>query len=230
MVIDVLNMPVNVDYQVAVWGDYSVEIGDYVDLGIAQKIGTPGGKELVAMIDPYSYRKELTMPKMLFIGTNDPYWPVDAVKNYIDSIPGENYITYTPNAGHNLGDAKKAFATLSAFFGNTITNSKYPICDYSVSEEDGTINLMVKSTPELLKDAILWSAESVDRDFRNEIWADTSLGSQGKDEIEVEIKYPETGFKAFYIDLQYKASFGGDYTQSTRMFVSNENGLLLKAE
>jgi PhoPQ-activated pathogenicity-related protein len=44
------------------------------------------------MVDPYSYRSSLTMPKMLFMGTNDEYWPVDAIKNYIDSIPGENYI------------------------------------------------------------------------------------------------------------------------------------------
>ena len=43
MVIDVLNMPVNVDYQKVVWGDYSIEIEDYVKLGIAQQLGTPGG-------------------------------------------------------------------------------------------------------------------------------------------------------------------------------------------
>jgi PhoPQ-activated pathogenicity-related protein len=230
MVIDVLNMPVNVDYQVAVWGDYSVEIEDYVNLGIAQQLGTQGGRELVEMIDPYSYRKTLTMPKMLFIGTNDPYWPVDAVKNYIDSIPGDNFISYTPNAGHDLGDALKAFATLSAFVGTTVTNGKYPVCDYSISEENGIINLIVKSTPELLEDAVLWSAESVDRDFRDEIWTDTGFNSQGKAEIKAEIEYPEKGFKAFYIDLQYKAPFGGSYTQSTRMFVTDGTMLLLKAE
>ncbi|HZK97040.1 MAG TPA: PhoPQ-activated protein PqaA family protein, partial [Prolixibacteraceae bacterium] len=33
MVIDVLNMPVNIDYQKVVWGDYSIEIEDYVKLG-----------------------------------------------------------------------------------------------------------------------------------------------------------------------------------------------------
>ena len=48
------------------------------------------------------------MPKMIFMGTNDPYWPVDAVKNYIDSIPGDNHICYTPNAGHDLGTKVKA--------------------------------------------------------------------------------------------------------------------------
>jgi len=230
MVIDVLNMPVNIDYQKVVWGDYSIEIEDYVKLGIAQQLGTPGGDDLVKMIDPYSYRKTLTMPKMLFMGTNDPYWPVDAVKNYIDSIPGDNHICYTPNAGHGLGDKKKAFASLSAFVGTTVTDGKYPVCNYSISEGNGIVTLKIESTLELLVDAILWSANSKDQDFRDDIWSDTKLNPANKAEIKVEIKYPESGFKAFYVDLKYKAPFGDDYTQSTRMFVANDNKLLLKAK
>jgi PhoPQ-activated pathogenicity-related protein len=230
MVIDVLNMPVNVDYQKVVWGDYSVEIGDYVKLGIAQQLDSPSGNELVTMIDPYSYRKKLTMPKMIFMGTNDPYWPVDAVKNYIDSIPGDNHICYTPNAGHDLGGGEKAFATLSAFLGTTVTNGEYPVCDYTVSEENGIITLKVKSTPELLTDAILWSSDSEDQDFRDEQWSDSTLNSANKPEINIEIKNPESGFKAFYVDLKYKAPYGDDYTQSTRMFVTDENKLLLNTK
>ena len=228
MVIDVLNMPVNVDYQKKVWGDYSIEIEDYVKLGIAQQFGTPGGNDLVLMVDPYSYRKTLTMPKMIFMGTNDQYWPVDAIKNYIDSIPGNNHICYTPNAGHNLGDKKKAFATLSAFLGNTITTGKYPICKYSVTESDGVITLKVKSTRKILVNAVLWSADSKDQDFRDEKWVSTSLDSKDKRVLKIEVKKPASGFRAFYVDLVYKAPFSEDYTQSTRMFVSTEKQLLAK--
>jgi PhoPQ-activated pathogenicity-related protein len=64
MVIDMLNMPVNIPYQKVVWGDYSIEIEDYVKLGLAQQFGTNQSNDLVTMIDPYSYRKTLTMPKM----------------------------------------------------------------------------------------------------------------------------------------------------------------------
>ncbi len=228
MVIDVLNMPVNVDYQKQVWGDYSIEIEDYVKLGIAQQFNTPGGSDLVKMVDPYSYRKTLTMPKMIFMGTNDPYWPSDAVKNYIDSIPGDNHICYTPNAAHDLGDKKKAFATLSAFVGTTVTNGKYPICNYSISQTGRIITLIIKSTPELLLDALIWSADSKDQDFRDEHWSGKSLNSANKAEITLQVPIPESGFKAFYVDLKYKAPFGGDFTQSTRMFVANEKKLLVK--
>lgn len=230
MVIDVLNMPVNVDYHKVAWGDYSVQIEDYVNLGIAQQVNTPEGIELVKMIDPYSYRKSLTMPKMIFIGTNDEYWPVDAVKNYIDSIPGENYICYVPDAGHDLGDKKKALATLSAFFGNSITKGKYPVCESSVSEKNGKITLTVTTTPELLEDAVLWIANSEDRDFRDEKWTGKSLDKKNQKEFKIEMNYPASGFKAFYIDLKYKAPFGGSFTQSTRMYVSDNTNLLLTAE
>src|SRR5690606_13795023 len=77
MVIDVLNMPVNLQYQVDSYGAYSEQIQDYVNLGIVQSIATEEGKALTTMIDPYSYRPLLTAPKMIFIGTNDEYWTVD---------------------------------------------------------------------------------------------------------------------------------------------------------
>lgn len=109
-------------------------------------------------------------------------------------------------------------------------NGKYPVCDYAVSENNGIITLKIKTTPELLVDAILWSADSKDEDFRDEIWYDKSLNAANKAEIKVEIKYPESGFKAFYIDLKYKAPFGDDFTQSTRMFVSDNKNLLLRAK
>lgn len=230
MVIDMLNMPVNIPYQKVVWGDYSIEIEDYVKLGLAQQFGTNQNNDLVKMIDPYSYRKTLTMPKMLFMGTNDPYWPVDAVKNYIDDIPGNNHICYTSNAGHDLGDKKKAFSTLSAFLGTTVTKGNYPICDYTISELNGKITLTVNTTADKLVDASLYSTTSSNQEFRDKKWSSVDLNAEKKPVVQVEMEYPKSGFKAFYVDLKYKAPFGDDYTQSTRMFVANDKKLLLKKQ
>ena len=227
MVIDMLNWDLNIEYHKVTWGDYSIQIEDYVKLGIAQQANTPEGQKVAKMVDPYSYRKNLTMPKMLFMGTNDEYWPVDAIKNYIDSIPGDNYICYTPNAGHDLGDRKTYLAGISAFFGTTITNGTYPKCDYKIAEENGKIVLTVQTTPEILEDAILWSANSDDREFRDKVWTSVSLGKSKVSEFKQEIDYPKTGFKAFYIDLKYKAPVTGSFTQSTRMFLANSKNLLL---
>jgi len=228
MVIDMLNMQVNIPYHKVAWGEYSIQIEDYVKLGVAQQVGSPEGEALVKMVDPYSYRKILTMPKMIFNGTNDEYWPVDAIKNYIDDIPGDNHLCYTPNAGHGLGDKKVALSTLSAFFGEAITGNKHPKCDYTISEDNGKVTLEVKADPKLLDDAILWSADSNDRDFRDEKWTEKSLGEKGKKDFTIDLNYPKSGYKAFYIDLKYKAPFGKDYTQSTRMFLMDNKELHLE--
>jgi PhoPQ-activated pathogenicity-related protein len=226
MVIDVLNMPVNLNYQLEAWGDYSVEIQDYVKLGIPQSTQSEDGRALNTMIDPYSYRKTLTMPKIIFIGTNDPYWPVDAIKNYYDSIPGKNLIHYVPNAGHDLGDGKQSLNALSAFLGTTLQNKAYPECAWTFSKKGKEIALRVKASEDKLLDAILWTANSEDRDFRNETFSSKSLGKKQIQEVKVTQPLPASGYRAFYLDLKYQSVNGQPYTVSTRMFVTNPMGVL----
>ncbi len=225
MVIDVLNMPVNLDYQVKEWGDYSVQIEDYVRLGIPQEVHSGKGSAITAMIDPYSYRKNLTMPKLIINGTNDEYWPVDAIKNYLDSIPGENYLLYVQNAGHGLGDKQKALTSLSAFFGRTLAREPYPKCSWSVARENNKVVLSVETTPNELLGVHLWSAVSEDRDFRDETWSRKEITTMGKDPVQVLLKLPASGYKAFFVDLEYRDPNGGSCNKSTRMFVVNPNGL-----
>ena len=228
MVIDMLNMPVSILYQKTVWGDYSIEIKDYVNLGIAQQFSNDEGKDLVKMIDPYSYRKMLTMPKILFLATNDPYWPVDAVKNYIDDIPGDNHICYTPDAGHDMGDKKRSFATLSALVGTTVTKGKLPICKYTISELNGKIIVTVNTTADKLVDASLFTTSSPNQEFRDKKWGFVSLNAAKKPVVQVEVDYPKSGYKAFYVELKYKAPFGEDFTQCTRMFVTSDKKVMYK--
>lgn len=228
MVIDILNMPVNLDYQIKLWNKYSVEIEDYVKLGIPQTTHSKEGTAITEMVDPYSYRKKLTMPKMIFMGTNDEYWTVDAIKHYYDDIPGQNLIHYVPNVGHNLGDGKQAFAGLSAFFGMTLAKKPYPICQWNATPTKTGVKLALKATSDALVDAVIWSADSQDQIFQDEKWTSKSLGVQNKSTIELTEPYPPTGFRAFYVDLKYKDPNGGEYTESTRMFLTDNDEVFLK--
>ena len=229
MVIDILNMPVNLDYQVKMWNDYSVQIEDYVKLGIPQTTHSDQGKAITAMVDPYSYRKKLTMPKLLIMGTNDEYWTVDAIKHYIDSIPGQNFVHYVPNVGHDLGDKKQALAALSAFFGATIAKRPYTKCDPELTYGKKGITLKVAATPDLLVDAILWSTNSTDTDFRDEQWEGKSLGLKKKSPvITLSQPYASNGYRAFYLDLKYKDPNGGEYLKSTRMYVADDDEVFVR--
>ncbi len=226
MVIDVLNMPVSLDYQIKAWNEYSEQINDYVKLEIPQTVKTKEGNALTQMIDPYSYRDKLTMPKIIFIGTNDEYWPVDAIKNYIKDIPGENFIHYTPNAGHGLNGGEKALKALSGFWGQTLAKEPYTDLNYELNTDQTTATLSVESDSQNLKTGYLWSADSEDRDFRDEIWKATKINAtSGKTAVE-KIPFPKKGFKAFYIDLEYDNPNGGSYTKSTRMYVADDDEVL----
>lgn len=228
-VIDILNMPVNLNYQLETWGNYSPQIQDYVDLGIPQTVNTPQGDDIVTMIDPYSYREKLTMPKLIILGTNDPYWPVDAIKNYLSEIPGENYIHYQPNGGHDLGGkngGEKALIAISAFWGNTLSQTSYPSLSWDFNETSGSVSISVQGSANDIIKTYLWTADSDDRDFRDEVWTSKELSFSVSGLVDTQINFPANGFKAFYIDLEYPDASGGKYTKSTRVFVVDNDELL----
>ena len=226
MVIDMLNMLATLNYQYETYGEYSEQINDYVKLGIAQGTATEDGKAINDMIDPFSYRSNLTVPKMIIIGTNDEYWTIDAIKFYYDKIPGKNLIHYVPNVGHGLGGGRQALEALSAFFGTTIMNKEYPLATWKVEPTNG--NLLFEVTPDTtdLVEATLWHTTSSDRDFRNNLWLSRNIKLDSLPDIQVMISFPKKGFQAFYLDLKYKGPNGGTYTTSTRVYVTDGKEVL----
>lgn len=227
MVIDMLNMPVSLNYQHEVYGDYSDEIQDYVNLEIPQAINSEFGSAIVQMIDPYSYRDRLTMPKMIFMGTNDPYWTLDAVKHYIKDIPGHNLLHYVANAGHGLGDKEQAFAALNSFFHMSLTKEPLPVCKWNLSVKIKNIELSVSVDKSNLVGAKLWIAKSQTRDFRKSEWKYTDINTKSKSKVLAKLKLPDKGYQAFYIDLIYKDSNNSEYSISSRTFVM-DNKMIYK--
>ncbi|AWV98508.1 PhoPQ-activated pathogenicity-related family protein [Arcticibacterium luteifluviistationis] len=221
MVIDMLNMPATLNYQYTTYGEYSAEIEDYVKLGIPQGTETEDGKALSTMIDPFSYRKDMTVPKMIFIGTNDPYWTADAIKHYFGEIPGKNMIHYVPNAGHDLGGGKQAFEALRAFFSSTIMDKTYPVSTWTTNNTSGGVELLVNPAQDDLLGATLWQTTSSDQDFRNNLWMSKKIKLNDLPNIKLTQEYPKKGFQAFYVDMKYKSPTGGTYTVSTRVFVTD---------
>ena len=225
MVIDMLNMPATLNYQFKTYGDYSVQIEDYTKLGIAQDIGSADGKALQQMIDPYSYRSQLTVPKMIFIGTNDEYWTLDAIKFSWNDIPGQNMIHLVPNAGHDLGGGEQAFQALNGFFATTLQKKPYPVISWSAASSAAGTELRIKAPREGLTEASLWYTSSSDKDFRNNFWQQTRVRLTDGDLLTVPVPNPAKGYYGFYVDLKYKNPAGGSYLVSTKAFISDKDGL-----
>ena len=85
-------------------------LNDYKEEGIASKINTPVGTQLMQIEDPYSYlgsdyaskyKERLAIPKYIIAASGDDFFVPDSSRWYFKSLPGRNnYIRYLPNAMH----------------------------------------------------------------------------------------------------------------------------------
>ncbi len=95
MVIDMLNMTDQLPHQQESFGKISDQIKPYTGRGLLPMKDGERDRKLWAMVDPYTYREKYTMPKLIVLGNNDPYWTTDALNLYWDGIPGPS-ISPTP--------------------------------------------------------------------------------------------------------------------------------------
>lgn len=225
MVIDTLNFPAQIKNQFNAFGKPSEMVKDYTERSLIPIPETSAGQKLWAMVDPYVYREKLTLPKMLIHGTNDPYWPQDALNSYWDDLKGEKHIMYVPNAGHNLREVAKgkpevfparAINTLSAFARSQVFDKPLPKLTWKHADKDGEPVLTVESdTP--MKAARMWSTASTTRDFRKGEWKAVEIKDAGKGCMAT-CKCPTDGLKAFYAEAEYDLD-GLTFSLSTQIRV-----------
>jgi len=209
MVIDTLNMAAQMPHQLALWGKYSEMIDDYTKLGIQQKMGSNRGAELLSMVDPYSYRAKLTMPKLLMHGANDPYWATDAITLYWDGLVGPKAVLYAPNSGHGLDDRIRVMSTLVAYFRSVAGGAPFPNPVWKHGETADKLTLRIESTPAPVGGR-LWVASGPTKDFRQCKWTSVPMTLEGT-ALVGELPKPEAGTNV--------ALFGeADYRADTRAF------------
>ncbi len=211
MVIDMLNIPSQLPLQVSRLGGFSEMISPYTERQLVPMHDTDEARALWTMVDPWTYRAKFTMPKLVLLGNNDPYWTTDALNVYWDGLPGEKYISYTPNAGHNLSEKNadgqralpmRAINNVCAFVRCHISGKALPEISWEHGEcPEGDMQLRVKADP-MPEDVQLWVAKSASEDFRNARW-DSRPVEVGENGIVTTVERPGEGFIAFYADLGY---------------------------
>lgn len=213
LVIDTLNMPQQMKNQVRAFGKPSLQIKDYTDRGLVPIPDTPDAKKLWTMIDPYVYRDRVTVPKMIINGTNDPYWPLDALNSYWGDLKGEKYVLYVPNAGHDLRESdpagkkqlipERAVNALSAFSKCVIFDKKMPKMTWRVNELRLTCAVSAAGDPKPAA-ARLWQADNPTRDFRPARWAakPVEVGADGS--VAALAPLPDDGYRAAFAELEFE--------------------------
>jgi PhoPQ-activated pathogenicity-related protein len=203
IVIDTLNMPEQMKHQLESYGEFSEQIKDYTEKGIQMKMESEIGKELNAMVDPYSYRKLLTLPKLIVNGTNDPYWTLDALNLYWGDLEGPKYIFYAPNGGHGLNpEGIVRLSTTAINFAKMAAGQQtLPKLDWKIEEGDKGLSLNLKSDllPAVTR---VWTASAPTRDFRKSKWSHVHMETKD-DGFEFVLPRPESGFAAAYAEAKY---------------------------
>jgi PhoPQ-activated pathogenicity-related protein len=206
MVIDMLNMREQTDHQLATWGDYSYKIEDYTRRGLQKRMNTEGGESLRSIVDPYNYRDRLKQPKLIILGTNDHYWPLDALNLYWDGLNGDKHILYVPNNGHGLTDYPRLVASLAALHAQAAGGPALPKLDWQFERGDGKLLLRVKSDQPPRRVA-MWSASSASRDFREARWTSSASRQDGEAHV-CELAAPQSGFAAMFAEAVYDGEKG----------------------
>ena len=204
IVIDVLNFQPQMRHQLATWGEFSEQIYDYSSKGLI-KLENESEREikLREMVDPYTYRSRLALPKMIVNGTNDPYWVVDAMRFYWFDLIGPRYILQVPNAGHGLeGGRDLAYSTISAYFRHIASATPLPEIEWKHDSTNNELQVRVESsTPP--KAARVWSARSSIKDFREAKWTAQPMIEKDGSWIGT-VPKPTQGYVALYGELQFE--------------------------
>lgn len=201
MVIDVLNMSQQMKHQKEVWGDFSYKIADYTELGLTEKQQTERGQALERIVDPFSYRKLLSQPKLIILGTNDHYWPLDALNLYWDELESPKHILYVPNNRHGLSDLVRVFGGLNALHQSQIHQRPLPELSWNFTESSDGVTLEMNSVPATSM-AKVWYSESPTRDFRKAEWRSFPT-RQEKGTWSFKVSSPESGYVAVFGEATY---------------------------
>ncbi len=213
-VIDMLNIVPQMKHQKACYGVYSEQIDDYTELGLQERMIGQEGDALRAIVDPYSYRDKLLMPKMVVLGTNDPYWTVDAASFYFPGLKGEKHLIYQPNTGHDVN--LDGISAMAHFFLAVQRGAAYPAISWTVPEP-GRLQVTWEESGGT---AYLWQASSATRDFREAAW--TSQALSGIKIAEAAVAAPDSGWTAFYVEVRWPGEGGFPYGNCTEMTVLPE--------
>lgn len=212
VVIDVLNMEPQMQHMYATYGGYSNQIEEYTRLKIQERMNTPEGRQLGKLVDPWYYRDNLDMPKLIVNGANDPYWTVDAANYYYDDLPGDKRLYYQANTGHDIGLG--GISTVSQWYLDLLQGDSFPQLTWK-QPDLGTLDV---TWDEDGGEAFLWKAESTNRDFRDQTWTKSPLVVEGNTAT-AKVEEPAQGWIAYYVEVSFPGEYGMPYGITSKMTV-----------
>lgn len=217
VVYDNLNLFAQMPHQMAVFDTYSEQISDYSESGLMDRMVTPAGFQLARIIDPYTYRERIHVPKLIINGANDPYWATDAINLYWDNLVGTKSVLYAPNQQHSIHDPGRLDSTLIEFLLRISSGRILPQVSQTYDESGGVIE--VASTVDVGSNdapiaACLWIASSLTLDFRLSTWSEQEMPRVSATRFTSSIERRKGRNLAVFGEVRFKGR-SGTFTVST---------------
>ena len=223
MVIDMLNLDEQIVQTMAYYGKYTEATQDYTEFGIQDKMPSREGQALMKIVDPIEYRDTLTMPKLVMLGAGDQYWTIDSANLYFQDLKGPKYIRYEPNADHGIDSSMASIMALANFYYSVINGDALPEFDWDF-EKNGSFSVTAETTPKAVK---LWTASAPTMDFRlktiGKAWKSGAVVANEQGEFTGQVRVPEAGFAAYFIEMIYPGSLGSDYSFTTQIGIPGKD-------
>src|SRR5207244_5705152 len=145
IIIDILNNSSQIEIHRQTFDGLTDDIKDYEKIRLPERIDSPTGRELAAIVDPYSYRDRLLQPKLILLATNDPYWPLDALNVYWNGLPEPKRVLYLPNQTHGLRDVDRLIGSLAALNRYAEEGKALPEVSGAFTQRNGRLELTVRT-------------------------------------------------------------------------------------
>ena len=226
MVIDMLNIRAQIQLQHDTFGELSEQIRDYQDIDLPGRIGSDRGRELLEMVDPYQYRASLTQPKLILLGTNDRYWPLDALGVYWDALKEPKRVLYVPNQGHGMRDLQRVIGALSALHRYSARGEPLPALSWTFNSSPRALEVSVQAGRKPAR-VTVWRASSATRDFREAHWLSHDCpASRGG--FRCSQPLTPTQYTAIYSEVTFKERSEEDFSLSTAVCIVDAAGAMVR--
>jgi len=202
IVIDLLNVVPSFQHHWRNYGFWAPAVGDYVSEGIMEWQGSKEYARLLEIVEPYSYKEKITMPKLLINASGDQFFLPDSWKFYWKDLPGEKHVMYVPNSGHDVSESD-AVQNLTAFYASVLDNTPRP--DYTWELAGDVFKIKTVTKPSSIK---LWHAHNPEkRDFRIDVlgpkWTSTDVSLNDQGNYEIALAAPANGWKGYFVEITY---------------------------
>ncbi len=214
LVIDLLNAVPSFHHHYKAYGDWSPAVQDYVKIGLMDWIGTPAYQRLLDLVEPYEFRNQYKMPKLIVNGTIDEFFLPDSWQFYWDELPGPKYLQYVPNGNHGSAGSISS-QNLFSFYHRLISKKPMPEMDWKIRGDSVFVDIDTDEPYNIY----LWKANNPKaRDFRiweiGKSWEKSRIPTKKSGTYALKIPQGE-GYTASLIEVIFNGNHGSPITLTT---------------